>query len=55
MTDAEVLRRIKAVVTIGDPDKKYQKIEKIGSGGSGSVYTAIESELFRQLSKTRIV
>ncbi|KAI6189560.1 Non-specific serine/threonine protein kinase [Aphelenchoides bicaudatus] len=42
ITDAEVLKRLKTVVTIGDPDKRYQKIEKIGSGGSGSVYTAIE-------------
>jgi serine/threonine protein kinase len=30
-------------VTIGNPDTKYQKIDKIGSGGSGSVYTAIEN------------
>lgn len=42
ITDAEVLRKLKAVVTIGNPDTKYQKIDKIGSGGSGSVYTAIE-------------
>jgi len=29
-------------VSMGNPDKKYQKQEKIGSGASGSVFTAIE-------------
>ena len=32
MTDAEVLGRLKTIVTIGNPDKKYQKTSKIGSG-----------------------
>jgi hypothetical protein len=41
ITDAEVLARLKTIVTIGDPDKKYHKVEKIGSGASGSVFTAI--------------
>uniref|UniRef100_A0A915E9F3 non-specific serine/threonine protein kinase n=1 Tax=Ditylenchus dipsaci TaxID=166011 RepID=A0A915E9F3_9BILA len=42
ITDAEVLTRLKTIVTIGNPDKKYHKVEKIGSGASGSVFTAIE-------------
>lgn len=32
MTDAEVLGKLKTIVTIGNPDKKYQKTGKIGSG-----------------------
>ncbi|ETN70700.1 kinase domain protein [Necator americanus] len=54
MTDAEpsfylrlkrklkVLTKLRSIVTIGNPDKKYKKIDKIGSGASGSVYTAME-------------
>ncbi|PAV61573.1 hypothetical protein WR25_03125 isoform I [Diploscapter pachys] len=42
MTDAEVLAKLRTIVTIGNPDRKYKKIDKIGSGASGSVYTAIE-------------
>ncbi|KAJ1367356.1 p21 protein (Cdc42 Rac)-activated kinase [Parelaphostrongylus tenuis] len=42
MTDAEVLTKLRSIVTIGNPDKKYRKIDKIGSGASGSVYTAME-------------
>uniref|UniRef100_A0A914L8E9 non-specific serine/threonine protein kinase n=1 Tax=Meloidogyne incognita TaxID=6306 RepID=A0A914L8E9_MELIC len=41
-TDAEVLVKLKTIVSMGNPDKKYQKQEKIGSGASGSVFTAIE-------------
>lgn len=32
MTDAEVLAKLRTVVTIGNPDRKYQKVDKIGSG-----------------------
>uniref|UniRef100_A0A915CFI9 non-specific serine/threonine protein kinase n=1 Tax=Parascaris univalens TaxID=6257 RepID=A0A915CFI9_PARUN len=42
MTDAEVLAKLRTIVTIGNPDRKYQKVDKIGSGASGSVFTAIE-------------
>uniref|UniRef100_A0A914XQF6 non-specific serine/threonine protein kinase n=1 Tax=Plectus sambesii TaxID=2011161 RepID=A0A914XQF6_9BILA len=42
MTDAEVIARLRTIVTIGNPDRKYQKVDKIGSGASGSVFTAIE-------------
>ena len=43
MTDEEILDRLKSIVTIGDPNKKYTKMEKIGQGASGTVYTAIET------------
>ena len=42
LTDAEVLSKLKTIVSIGNPDKRYQKLEKIGSGASGSVFTAVE-------------
>ncbi|CAI4228725.1 unnamed protein product [Auanema sp. JU1783] len=42
MSDEEVLKRLRNIVTIGDPQRRYDKINKIGSGASGSVYTAIE-------------
>ncbi|CAD6194298.1 unnamed protein product [Caenorhabditis auriculariae] len=42
MTDAEVLAKLRTIVTIGNPDRKYKKVDKIGSGASGSVFTAIE-------------
>ncbi|XP_074598455.1 serine/threonine-protein kinase PAK 3-like protein isoform X2 [Brevipalpus obovatus] len=40
--DEEVMARLKSIVTIGEPNRKYTKMEKIGSGASGIVYTAIE-------------
>uniref|UniRef100_A0A1I7YP38 non-specific serine/threonine protein kinase n=1 Tax=Steinernema glaseri TaxID=37863 RepID=A0A1I7YP38_9BILA len=42
VTDAEVLQKLRTIVTMGNPDRKYQKVDKIGSGASGSVFTAIE-------------
>ena len=43
MSDEEILDRLKTIVTVGDPNKKYTKMEKIGQGASGTVYTAIET------------
>ena len=43
MSDAEVLDRLRHIVSMGNPDRKYQKLEKIGSGASGFVYTATET------------
>ncbi|KAM3727332.1 Serine/threonine-protein kinase [Dirofilaria immitis] len=42
ISDSEVLAKLRTIVTIGNPDRKYQKVDKIGSGASGSVFTAIE-------------
>lgn len=42
MTDEEIMAKLRTIVTVGDPKKKYTKFEKIGQGASGVVYTAIE-------------
>ena len=43
MSDEEILDRLKSIVTVGDPNRRYTKMEKIGQGASGTVYTAIET------------
>lgn len=43
MTDEEILAKLRQIVTVGDPNRKYTKMEKIGQGASGTVYTAIET------------
>jgi len=43
MTDEEILSRLRQIVTVGDPNRKYTKMEKIGQGASGTVYTALET------------
>lgn len=42
MSDEEVYRKLKTIVSIGDPNRKYSKIDKIGQGASGVVYIAVE-------------
>ncbi|RWS27790.1 serine/threonine-protein kinase PAK 1-like isoform X2, partial [Leptotrombidium deliense] len=42
MSDDEIMDKLRNIVTIGDPNRKYSKMEKIGQGASGTVYTAIE-------------
>lgn len=41
-TDEEVIAKLRTIITIGQPHRKYTKMEKIGSGASGIVYTATE-------------
>jgi len=43
MTDEEILSKLRTIVTVGDPNRKYTKMEQIGQGASGKVYTAIET------------
>ncbi|XP_069166137.1 serine/threonine-protein kinase Pak isoform X3 [Procambarus clarkii] len=43
MSDEEILERLRSIVSVGDPNRKYTKMEKIGQGASGTVYTAIET------------
>lgn len=42
MSDEEILERLRSIVSVGDPKKKYTRFEKIGQGASGVVYTAVE-------------
>ncbi|XP_061598882.1 serine/threonine-protein kinase PAK 2-like [Cololabis saira] len=42
MTDEEIMEKLRSIVSIGDPKKKYTRYEKIGQGASGTVYTAID-------------
>jgi tRNA A-37 threonylcarbamoyl transferase component Bud32 len=43
ISDEEIMERLRQIVTVGDPNRKYTKMEKIGQGASGTVYTAIET------------
>ncbi|KAI1903186.1 hypothetical protein AGOR_G00024620 [Albula goreensis] len=42
MSDEEILDKLRSIVSVGDPKKKYTRFEKIGQGASGTVYTAID-------------
>ncbi|XP_009320203.1 PREDICTED: serine/threonine-protein kinase PAK 1 [Pygoscelis adeliae] len=42
MSDEEILEKLKIIVSVGDPKKKYTCFEKIGQGASGTVYTAMD-------------
>lgn len=42
MSDEEILEKLRTIVSVGDPKKKYTRFEKIGQGASGTVYTAID-------------
>lgn len=43
MSDEEILEKLRNIVSVGDPKRKYTKMEKIGQGASGTVFTAIET------------
>jgi len=32
MTDAEILDKLRTIVTVGDPNRKYTDLQKIGQG-----------------------
>jgi len=32
MTDEEILEKLRTIVSVGDPNRKYTKLEKIGQG-----------------------
>ncbi|XP_021238789.1 serine/threonine-protein kinase PAK 1 [Numida meleagris] len=42
MSDEEILEKLRSIVSVGDPKKKYTRFEKIGQGASGTVYTAMD-------------
>ena len=43
ISDEEFLDKLKTIVTVGDPSKKYTNMKLIGWGAYGIVYTAIET------------
>ncbi|XP_041436850.1 uncharacterized protein LOC398782 isoform X2 [Xenopus laevis] len=42
MTDEEILEKLRSIVSVGDPKKKYTRFKKIGQGASGTVYIACD-------------
>ncbi|XP_068057248.1 serine/threonine-protein kinase PAK 2 [Anomalospiza imberbis] len=42
MSDEDIMEKLRTIVSIGDPKKKYTRYEKIGQGASGTVFTAID-------------
>ncbi|KAL1919810.1 uncharacterized protein VTP21DRAFT_1741 [Calcarisporiella thermophila] len=40
MTEAQIMEKLRSVVSKGDPNMIYSKIKKVGQGASGSVYVA---------------
>lgn len=40
MTEAQIMEKLRSVVSPGDPTTIYSKIKKVGQGASGSVYVA---------------
>lgn len=40
MSEAQIMEKMRSVVSNGDPTTMYQKLKKIGQGASGSVYVA---------------
>ena len=40
MNEAQVMEKLRSVVSPGDPNSSYTKIKKVGQGASGSVYVA---------------
>jgi len=45
-----VLKTLRTIVSIGDPDEKYENYVKIGQGASGTVFTAEEIATGRQVA-----
>lgn len=43
LTEEEVMKQLKSIVNNGNPKIRYKIIKKIGSGASGTVFTAVDS------------
>lgn len=52
MSDEEIYAKLRGIVSIGDPNKKYTRLEKIGQGASGTVYTALGNVILIKLCLT---
>ncbi|XP_018647203.1 serine/threonine kinase [Schistosoma mansoni] len=50
MTDEMIQEKLRMIVSIGDPNRKYQRLEKIGQGASGVVYSGMESSTGRRVA-----
>ena len=49
MSDKEILEKLGTIVSVGDPNRKYTKLEKIGQGVSGIVYITIKVATGREI------
>jgi len=54
MSDEEILEKLRTIVSVGDPNRKYTKLDKIGQGASGTVYIAIEVATGREVAIKQI-
>lgn len=43
LSEEQVVERLRGIVTVGDPHRRYSQLSKIGQGASGSVFTAVET------------
>ncbi|CAH0557058.1 unnamed protein product [Brassicogethes aeneus] len=50
MSDEEILEKLRCIVSVGDPTRKYIKFDKIGQGASGTVFTAIDNSTGMQVA-----
>lgn len=55
MTDEEIMEKLRTIVSVGDPKKKYTRYEKIGQGASGTVYTAIDIATGQEVAIKQII
>jgi len=42
MTEAQIMDKLRSVVTPGDPNESFKRIKRVGQGASGSVYVAMD-------------
>ncbi|TGZ60370.1 hypothetical protein CRM22_008565 [Opisthorchis felineus] len=50
ISDEAIQEKLRMIVSIGDPNRKYQRQEKIGQGASGTVYGGIEVATGRRVA-----
>lgn len=50
LSEEEIMERLRSIVNPHDPKERYKIIKKIGSGASGTVYTAIEIDTDKKVA-----